>query len=299
MEQRGIEAFRSDHLRDPGKITDQMFSRILGDDLCIAVVTGHNPNVFYEIAIAQAAGRPLILLAERGELMPFDLHDQRFVEYTMKPSPLVDGVYVKGVVDHIDSLEAANWEVTSPFDGIVASGGDADAGVEFLPQAHSFGSANEWMGILAETEHAFDIMGISLSSWRKSPGFAKAVKDKAAAGCEVRILLMHPENPALPELINDAIEEDRLGEVQETLVSTFRSYSKLSQQCPGIAVRQISRGCPHFQIAITDSRATCIPYMYSRRSSLSPLIACRPDHAFYAAMVDEFNDLWTVNASSP
>jgi hypothetical protein len=53
-----VEAYRSDHLREHGRITDQMFSAILQEDLCIALLTGYNPNVFYELAIAQAAGKP-------------------------------------------------------------------------------------------------------------------------------------------------------------------------------------------------------------------------------------------------
>jgi hypothetical protein len=51
----GIEAFRADKQMEPGLITDQMIAAILNYDLCIADLSGHNPNVFYELAIAQAA----------------------------------------------------------------------------------------------------------------------------------------------------------------------------------------------------------------------------------------------------
>ena len=46
-----------------------MIGSILGDDLCIAVITGQNPNVFYELAIAQCAARPVIILVEKGQVM--------------------------------------------------------------------------------------------------------------------------------------------------------------------------------------------------------------------------------------
>jgi len=65
-----IEAFRSDHLREPGKISDQMFRAILTDDLCVAVLTGNNPNVYYELAVAQSAARPVIILLERASRCP-------------------------------------------------------------------------------------------------------------------------------------------------------------------------------------------------------------------------------------
>jgi hypothetical protein len=34
-----IESFRSDHLQEPGKISDQMFREIFQDDFCIAILT--------------------------------------------------------------------------------------------------------------------------------------------------------------------------------------------------------------------------------------------------------------------
>ena len=114
----GIKAFRSDHLREPGKISDQMFSSILNDDLCVAVLTGQNPNVFYELAIAQAAARPVIILLEKGETLPFDIHDLRCVYYDLKPRSLFEKDYVNEIVDHVCSLEESGWKVGTPFGGL-------------------------------------------------------------------------------------------------------------------------------------------------------------------------------------
>jgi len=114
LDEHGIDAIRSDHLPEPGKISDQMFREILNDDLCIAVVTGHNPNVFYELAIAQSAARPFILLMEKGGILPFDIHDLRCVYYELKPRTLFERVYAKQLSDHVKSLDAMNWRVPSP-----------------------------------------------------------------------------------------------------------------------------------------------------------------------------------------
>ena len=48
-------------------ISEQMYRAILKEDFCIALLTGFNPNVFYELAIAQAADRPVIILLEFGK----------------------------------------------------------------------------------------------------------------------------------------------------------------------------------------------------------------------------------------
>ena len=49
----GIKAERADHIQAIGPLSKQMFDRIINADLCIALLTGHSPNVFYELAVAQ------------------------------------------------------------------------------------------------------------------------------------------------------------------------------------------------------------------------------------------------------
>src|SRR6202040_2665547 len=85
MQELGIYAYRSDHNIAVGKITEQMFSSLLNEDICIAILTFHNPNVFYELAIAQSAARPTIILIERGTTVPFDVRDLRAIVYDFKP----------------------------------------------------------------------------------------------------------------------------------------------------------------------------------------------------------------------
>ena len=52
LTQSGVKPYRADHDAKSGRISHQMVSSILEEDFCIAVLTGHNPNVFYELAIA-------------------------------------------------------------------------------------------------------------------------------------------------------------------------------------------------------------------------------------------------------
>lgn len=105
----GIKAIRSDHLNEPGRISEQMFREILTSHCCLCVLTGHNPNVFYELAVAQSVGTPVIILIEREESLPFDIRDLRCVRYDLRPRPLFEGRYAREVVAHLRSLEAARW----------------------------------------------------------------------------------------------------------------------------------------------------------------------------------------------
>jgi hypothetical protein len=115
MEACGLAVLRSDHLHEPGKITDQMYRELFGSDLCIAVLTGYNPNVFYELALAQAACRPLIVMIEAGHELPFDIRDLRCVAYDLKPRSLFERVHANQLVAHVRNLEAQGWRVSSPF----------------------------------------------------------------------------------------------------------------------------------------------------------------------------------------
>jgi O-acetyl-ADP-ribose deacetylase (regulator of RNase III) len=105
-----INAVRADHIEQMGGITKQMFDEILKADLCVAILTGHNPNVFYELAVAQAAARPVIMLIEKGQSLPFDVKDLRCVEYELQPvTRLVQGVYATEVFEKVQSIHEAGW----------------------------------------------------------------------------------------------------------------------------------------------------------------------------------------------
>lgn len=117
LEEFEISAERSDEISETGRITDQMFERIFRADLCVVLLTGFNPNVFYELAVAQCAARPTLLLIEKGQELPFDVKDLRTVEYQLQPvSRLVDGDYVKEVQEQVRQLAASDWTVSGLFE---------------------------------------------------------------------------------------------------------------------------------------------------------------------------------------
>src|SRR4051794_31165561 len=115
VEQAGLAALRSDQLHEPGKISEQMFREIVTGDCCVALLTGHNPNVFYELAVAQTVGTPVVALIEKGEAIPFDIHDLRCVRYDLSPRPLFERVYVKELAAHFARLAAGGWNTQPAF----------------------------------------------------------------------------------------------------------------------------------------------------------------------------------------
>lgn len=72
-EGQGIKAQRAIENSRPGDITRQIVHSVLNADLVIADLTGHNPNVFYELAIRHLVGKPFIHMTDKPESVPFDI----------------------------------------------------------------------------------------------------------------------------------------------------------------------------------------------------------------------------------
>ena len=53
----------------------------------------------------------------------------------------------------------------------------------FFETSGDYGIEKDWIQLLQETKLSFDVVGISLSSWRRTNGFTKLVKEFANAGC--------------------------------------------------------------------------------------------------------------------
>lgn len=81
VEQHGYEVVAPHRIATPGIISRQVIEHIARAELVIADLTDHNPNVFYELALRHAVRKPLIQIIEKGQKIPFDVAQQRTVEY--------------------------------------------------------------------------------------------------------------------------------------------------------------------------------------------------------------------------
>lgn len=74
---------RADEEKDPGSITHMVIKRIVDSDLIVADLTDHNPNVFYELAVAHGYKKPVVTIMTDGQKPPFDIIDMRTVFYDL------------------------------------------------------------------------------------------------------------------------------------------------------------------------------------------------------------------------
>jgi len=71
----GYDTFRSiDYPGSrPGLVNDAVFERLHDADLVVADLTGSNANVYYELALRHATGRPFIMLVEDPTELKYDI----------------------------------------------------------------------------------------------------------------------------------------------------------------------------------------------------------------------------------
>ena len=64
-----------------GKIIDQILRGITQAKILVAELTTRNANVFYELGIAHALKKPVVMVSSNEDDVPFDLHHIRIIHY--------------------------------------------------------------------------------------------------------------------------------------------------------------------------------------------------------------------------
>lgn len=80
-EEAGLSTFRADSLYGPANLMLDIFENIKKAKVLIAELTTRNPNVMYELGLAHALHKPVILITQNIEDVPFDLRAIRCLVY--------------------------------------------------------------------------------------------------------------------------------------------------------------------------------------------------------------------------
>lgn len=82
IEQAGLAPVRADaDIFGTGKIMDQVWRGIRNATVLVAELTSKNPNVFYELGLAHALEKPVVLVSSNTDDVPFDLQHIRVILY--------------------------------------------------------------------------------------------------------------------------------------------------------------------------------------------------------------------------
>jgi len=251
-----IKVERSDHVSLPGLITDQVISSIIQDRIVFAVLAGDRPNVYYELAIALAAGRPVVVLRHQnkdgkgGETTHFDVKDVRAITYDYRGK---DDVALEQIIDEVarsvrSVLETGAYRGTAF--GALDPLGRGYREYEFK-QAFRDIDIPSYDKIFVEATEFIGLQGISLMHFARQDFFWNVKRQDKKTGKEindslsffdivrakvlfdsvnVRAVMMHEANDALPHLIKFLDRKpftQSLATTRDEIKRSFDGWSKL------------------------------------------------------------------------
>jgi hypothetical protein len=77
----GLSVKRGDDFFTSHDVMLDIWRSIYSSRVIIADCTDRNPNVFYEIGLAHALGKVVILITQNEDDVPFDLKSFRYIKY--------------------------------------------------------------------------------------------------------------------------------------------------------------------------------------------------------------------------
>jgi len=81
-----IEISETDYFNIEEQIVPQIIDSIKKADAVIADISNENPNIYYEVGIAHAFGKPVILVSQTNNFNRFSLLSYRFYNYNSNPN---------------------------------------------------------------------------------------------------------------------------------------------------------------------------------------------------------------------
>ena len=290
----GLEPLRADRIAAPGRITNQMIEAILQSPVCVVVLAEQNPNVYYELAVAQAARKRVVLLNLDGEPLPFDIKDYRCVHYTLEPVNIHRGVHRSALESHLRAVLADDYQVPTLVPASQERNQDAEP-YWITTRANDFGHAPKYEALVNEATDYVCLAGLSLSSWANSESFG-SIERALERGIGVRMLLASPHHAMLDHLINTGLALQSPDKIRELIAGTLPRFQELSRRFDKAEVRVLTKGLLTSALLVTDKVALVVQYPYSLESGNSPMFRYPSGTTLHRVALGEFDALWQANA---
>jgi hypothetical protein len=290
-----VTGHRADHINDVGRISEHMFNEILGSDFCIALLTGSNPNVFYEVAVAHSAGIPVILLTEPNIDPPFDLKDQRTLHYNLDPVAVFRGDNPRALAERIENVRKLKGTRRVPFgENLTPLNAQAvESGLKISPE--SMAAPPFWINLIERAQRRFYVSAFGLTGWKTFRNMRATLAATGPRGCEVRMMTMDETSSSFDAMVNPDILTSSIDGMRIAVGEARKWYADALAGNPLAEVRAIRNSMLHAQFIVSDDLLVWSPYMFSADPRNTPRIECGPDNPLFSATMQEFEALWEAN----
>jgi hypothetical protein len=122
IEAAGLIPRRADDVYRPSAIIEDIWELTKSAQIILADLTGRNPNVLYELGLAHAIAKPVVMVTQSIQDIPFDLTGLRIIEYQTQEATWAADLHnhIKQAVKEV--LENPRRSVPATF--LEARGGD-------------------------------------------------------------------------------------------------------------------------------------------------------------------------------
>lgn len=135
----GVECMRADEIFGSHPITLEIWNSLNEARFLIADLTGRNPNVFYELGLAHALAKNVLLLTQNMADVPFDVNHIRTIKYDRVLSSEAEKTILETVRTYVSTVPNEWFHVA---DGIAADGSVKITGLD-IPKSVKYGEQFE------------------------------------------------------------------------------------------------------------------------------------------------------------
>lgn len=285
---------RADRTQENAPTDQAAIDAVLDDDLIIAVPSFGNARVFYEIALAQAAARPLILMIEEGQELGFDPRNAEVVTYRLDAESVVSAFNVARLQTVICEIEDRGRPASHGFrPGVAALNGGCENSITVFERSPKF-SYDRRLDMMRSARARIDVMGVANLALTLQEDIVDVVRGCADRGVDIRILQCSPANPGLSALIG-ARNFEHLDAAKERISAATGAWRKIAEAVGGglsLTVRRAQTSLPMANALLTEQSVVATPYLHSRTTAESPTLFARAEDAYHNTMREEFSVLW-------
>ena len=312
-----VRAERSESAKQPGDIMEQVVESLINDQVVFAVLAFDRPNVYYELALANAAGRQVIMLRDEHEKTHFDIAGLRAISYRHPMDGQALDDKVTEIAEYIRTVISGEKFKPVVFKNNLTPLGRGYREYQFVEKFRDidvptyssyFTEAKEFIGLQGMTLRHFARQDFDwFTPAGKVVSFFDIIRSKVLFDAvNVDIVMMHPDNPALPHLIkfvDPARFAQAVGTVRNEIAESFDEWSALKTELDGRAperedkrkgelrIIQLAHGVVNYRLTVTDQRAIVSPYMnIFPFNGLGPTIVCVSETGFHDRIKREFFD---------
>jgi len=313
----GLRADRGEQITKQGQIMDQVLDSLIDDRLVIAVLAFERPNVYYELALAMAAGRHVVILRHSKEKRHFDIAGFRTVNYADDLEGQALTEKVAELAEHLRTALAQDSHKPTVFSRNLDPLGRLYREYEFKDTFKEIDTP-DYLEVFRKASKFIGLQGISLFHFTKSSftwnahdhstwTFFQVVEGKILFDAvDVIVVLMDENNSALPHLLKFNNRGDftrSLKEVKAEIRQSFEAWSDLEAELEGrrsqradgrkgsLKIHRLAHGVVNYRLTLTEQQAILTPYMnIFPYNSRPPALICREGTTFYDRLYREFID---------